>query len=200
MKKAFPQSKPVIVVAHQARWKDEFEQLRIYLTSLLGECVLAIDHIGSTSIPGLAAKDIIDVQLTVKDINQCDALISKMVSAGFRERGGVRYDSIDGADIAEADLQKRYFREPEGKRRTHIHVREHGRLNHQYALLFRDYLRAHPHVRECYAVIKSRLATLFPDTIERYLYIKDPMMDMIFASAQAWAAHVGWHAASTDAD
>ena len=71
-----------------------------------------------------------------------------------------------------------------GKRITHIHIRQNGRFNQQYPLLFRDYLRTHDIMRQGYATIKSRLAEIFPNSIEGYLYIKDPLMDMIFATAQ----------------
>jgi GrpB-like predicted nucleotidyltransferase (UPF0157 family) len=71
-------------------------------------------------------------------------------------------------------------------------MREEGRLNQRYALLFRDYLRASPTVRVAYGIIKERLATVFPESIDGYLYIKDPVMDLMFAAAESWASTCRW--------
>jgi GrpB-like predicted nucleotidyltransferase (UPF0157 family) len=103
-----------------------------------------------------------------------------------------RDEYIGIPDPHSPELRKRICREPEGSRRTHIHIRQDGRFNQCYPLLFRDYLRAHPIMRDGYAIIKTRLAEIFPDSIEGYLYIKDPLMDMLFATAQEWAQASNW--------
>ena len=90
------------------------------------------------------------------------------------------------------ELRKQYFREPEGERRTHIHVREAGRLNQRYALLFRDNLRAEGAPRQAYETVKRRLAGIYPDDIDGYLAIKDPVMDLIYVRAEHWVASTGW--------
>jgi len=79
-------------------------------------------------------------------------------------------------------------------RRTHIHIREMGRINQQYPLLFRDYLRSSITTRKAYEILKIRLSKLFPESIEGYLYIKDPLMDIIFEAAQHWAMVTSWKA------
>ena len=89
-------------------------------------------------------------------------------------------------------MRKVYFREPPGERRTNIHIRENGRLNQRYALLFRDYIRCSVTIRRAYELIKVRLAEIFPDSIEGYLYIKDPLIDLMFEAAQTWAEATNW--------
>lgn len=188
----FEKSRPIVVVPYQSRWVDEFQELGGRLRQVLGDTAVRIDHIGSTSIPDLPAKDIIDIQVTVADLDD-PAIVAKLVVAGYEMRveyGRDEYIGIPDPDSPE--LRKRYCREPEGERRTHIHIRQDGRFNQQYSLLFRDYLRAHPLMRDGYALIKMRLAEIFPDSIEGYLYIKDPLMDMLFVAAHEWAQTVNW--------
>jgi GrpB-like predicted nucleotidyltransferase (UPF0157 family) len=90
-------------------------------------------------------------------------------------------------------LRKLYMREPEGERRTHIHIREFGRFNQRYALLFRDYLRASVPVRQAYELLKQRAALLFPDSIDGYLFLKDPVFHIIYEAATLWAEKVQWN-------
>ena len=78
------------------------------------------------------------------------------------------------------------------ERRAHIHIRELGRFNQRYALLFRDYLRASEDVRAAYELLKRRAAQLFPDDIEGYLSLKDPVVHIIDAAASLWADKVRW--------
>lgn len=182
----------VVVVGHQAHWQSEFETMGAHLREVLGSTALRIDHIGSTSVPGLAAKDIIDIQVTVANLSCMESFETRMKGAGFRQRGDIQRDVLVGLPGDSPELEKKYFRESNGDRRRHIHVRQQGRINHRYALLFRDYLRAIPAVRGAYEIVKKRLAEIFPNSIDGYLSIKDPYMDTIYTGAEHWAQNVGW--------
>ncbi|HRQ40728.1 MAG TPA: GrpB family protein [Chloroflexota bacterium] len=188
----FEKSRPIIVSPYQPRWVDEFQEIGGRLRQVLADTAVRIDHIGSTSIPDLPAKDIIDIQITVADLDD-PAVVEKLARSGYQlrpEYGRDEYIGIPDPDSPE--LRKRLCREPEGSRRSHIHIRQDGRFNQRYPLLFRDYLRTHPIMRDGYALIKMRLAEIFPDSVDGYLYIKDPLMDMLFAAAQEWAQATGW--------
>ncbi len=188
----FAKSRPIVIVPYQPSWVDEFTQIGGELRRVLGDTAVRIDHIGSTSVPDLPAKDIIDIQVTVADLGD-EAVLQKLWAAGFQSDGQYSRDDFVGfADQQTPQLRKRFFREREGERRTHIHIRENGRFNQRYPLLFRDYLRAEPVMRQGYAVIKQRLSQIFPESIDGYLYIKDPLMDMIFHAAQMWAKSSNW--------
>lgn len=187
-------SKPVIVIPPRQSWSSEFTQIGKHLRNILKDNALRIDHIGSTSVPNLAAKDIIDIQITVTDLNNCEDLITRMNHAGFNQRGNFRFDYLIGIEEESRQLKKLYFREAEGQRRAHIHARQQGFINQQYPLLFRDFLRANSNVRECYQLIKQRLAAIFPESIDGYLHIKDPMMDIIYQGAKLWAESTEWRA------
>ena len=186
-------SRPIIITDYREAWRTEFATIATHLRTILGNEVLRIDHIGSTSVPDLAAKDVIDIQLTVANLDRLQRFESLMSQYGFRQRRGVQYDNFCGAEgTNEEEWRKYYFREPEGQRRTHLHVREQGRLNQRYALLFRDYLRNNVNIRQAYELIKRRLTEIFPESIDGYLYIKDPLMDIMYEAALLWADAEAW--------
>jgi GrpB-like predicted nucleotidyltransferase (UPF0157 family) len=119
-------------------------------------------------------------------------MVSLLRAAGFRQDEAVRFDVFDGKGATELELRKVFLREPEGERRAHIHVRELGRFNQRYALLFRDYLRAAEDARAAYEGLKREAARIFPDSIEGYLRLKDPVFHILYAAASLWAEKVGW--------
>jgi GrpB-like predicted nucleotidyltransferase (UPF0157 family) len=153
----------------------------------LGDVALRIDHIGSTSVPGLAAKPIIDVQISVLSFQPLEAFKQPLERLGYIYR----------ADNAERT--KRYFREPPGSRRTHIHVRRAGSFSEQWALLFRDYLRTHPEADAQYAAVKRHLVTQFPHDDAAYTEAKGPFLWAIIRRADDWSQTLGWMPSPTDA-
>jgi GrpB-like predicted nucleotidyltransferase (UPF0157 family) len=94
---------------------------------------------------------------------------------------------------------KRYFREPPGRRRTHVHVRRAGSFSEQWSLLFRDYLRAHAEVAAEYAAVKQRLALRFRDDRRAYVEAKGPFLWEIIRKADEWAQVGGWLPGPSDA-
>ena len=179
------------IVGHRLEWADQYAEIAARLRRSSGRNIVRIDHIGSTSVPGLAAKDVIDIQVTVRSLNSPEHVRS-FESAGFRRKSDIISDALTGLDPDSVELRKQYFREPEGERRAHIHVREDGRLNQRYALLFRDYLRSDAAARQSYEIVKRRLADLFPNDIDGYLSVKDPVMDLIYRGAEQWAVVQDW--------
>lgn len=181
---------------YQPRWPEEYAAIQQHLTALLGPTALRIDHIGSTSVPGLAAKDIIDVQVTVADLDD-PRLHSALAAGGYRYYPDNTTDHVPaGAPDDPREWAKRYYREPEGQRLVHIHIRAPGRHNQRYALLFRDYLRAHPAEAAHYATFKRRLAALDIET-GVYAEIKDPVCDLILTAATHWAATIAGPGSTT---
>lgn len=185
-------SRSVEVVAYQPRWTEEFERIAGRIRALIGPAAARIDHIGSTAVPGLGAKDVIDVQITVGDLNRADAVTGPLRAAGFRQDEPFQYDIFQGKGATDVELRRLFLREPEGERRVHIHVREQGRFNQRYALLFRDYLREAAGARTAYEQLKREAARLFPDSIDGYLRLKDPVFHILYAAASLWADKVSW--------
>jgi GrpB-like predicted nucleotidyltransferase (UPF0157 family) len=156
---------------------------------------LRIDHIGSTAVPGLDAKDIIDVQVTVGSLSPAEPLIAAIQSAGYLYRDDIHGDHpVQGRESSPSEWEKLYFAAPPGQRRINVHVRVAGRANQRYALLFRDYLRTHPVALAGYAEVKRQLARYHPDDWDAYYDVKDPVCDIVMAGAEDWAAATGWSA------
>ena len=185
-------SRPVVVTSYQPHWVDEFTQIARHIRDLVGRAAIRIDHIGSTAVPGLGAKDVIDIQITVSDLDEAAGLTSPLRAAGFRQGTALRYDVFHKKPETDPELRKLFMREPEGERRAHIHIRELGRFNQRYALLFRDYLRSSQDVRAEYELVKRRAAQLFPESIDGYLFLKDPVEHIIYEAASLWAEKIRW--------
>ncbi|QDA58840.1 GrpB family protein [Hymenobacter jejuensis] len=195
----FAVSRPVELVQYRAAWPDEFAIMAQRIRALVGNAVLRLDHIGSTAVPGLRAKDVIDIQLTVADLQEVDNLTVPLWQAGFRQGEAFQYDIFHHLPAASVGLRKRYMREPVGERRTHLHIRETGRFNTRFALLCRDYLRASAHASVEYELLKLRAASLFPASIEGYLFLKEPVFHLIYEAAELWATQTGWQLPASDA-
>ena len=180
-------STPVEVVAYDPEWPRRFTRLAADLRGALGDAALRIDHIGSTAVPGLDAKPIIDVQISVAELEPMHGYRVPLERLGYRWRED------------NPDLTKRYFREGEGAARTHIHVRRAGSLPEQLALVFRDYLRTHPHDAHAYAVLKRSLAVAHKDDRVAYTDAKDPFVWEVMKRASRWTQGIGWRPGPSDA-
>ncbi len=155
-------SRVIRIVPADPDWPRQFAELGGRLRAALGEVALRIDHIGSTAVAGLAAKPVIDVQISVAALDPVDPFRAPLERLGYVYR----------ADNTERT--KRYFREPPGQPRTHIHVRRAGSFSEQFPLLFRDYLRSHADEAVAYEEEKRLLAARFPHDGSAYTDAKCP--------------------------
>ena len=184
------------ILNYQESWPKQFKQIASQLRTGLGNLALRIDHIGSTAVPGLPAKDVIDIQITVAALNQ--AVVNAMATIGYSLSEGTMGDHIPpGQSEDQHHWQKLYFHPPPDQRRTHIHVRLPGSANQRYPLLFRDYLRVHPNTAEAYARLKRMISEHLADP---YMYpeVKDPAVDLIYLAAEEWASQVNWQPGPSD--
>lgn len=184
------------IVPYQSRWPVEFRAIAAVLQQGLGSLALQIDHIGSTAVPGLAANDVIDVQISVAALdNEVDALLTRL---GYSRVDRITTDHRPSGDKSPAvEWLKWFFRAPLGQRRTNTHVRVLGHANQRYPLLFRDYLRVHPLSAAAYAELKRRLAQELRDPAQ-YPDVKDPAVDLIYFAAEEWANMTGWKMGPAD--
>ncbi|MBP6016830.1 MAG: GrpB family protein [Candidatus Promineofilum sp.] len=176
----------ILIVAYNPDWPAEFETIRQSLQEALGAMAQEIDHIGSTSVPGLGAKDVIDVQVTVEQLTP--EIVERMTRAGYRYRAENAYDHVPpGEDKSPLLWLKMFFSQPDSRRRAHIHVRVRGNPNQLYPLLFRDYLRLHPQSAQAIERIKREIARYHADDSDAYYDIKDPVYDLVWDAAKEWA-------------
>jgi GrpB-like predicted nucleotidyltransferase (UPF0157 family) len=178
----------VVVVDYDADWPGEFSKIGVRLRNELGSVALRIDHIGSTAVRGLAAKPVIDIQVSVESFEPLDRYRIPLERAELVHR----------ADNPE--LTKRYFRERPGTRRTHVHVRRAGSFSEQFALLFRDYLRSHDQRAQEYATLKRSLADSLsaPEQRQDYVAAKEPFIWETIRLADQWAQQTGWAPPASD--
>lgn len=189
----------IAIIPHQPRWLEEFQTIGSSLRAVLGDAALGIHHIGSTSVAGLTAKDIIDVQITVADLERPD-LQAALERLGLTWREGVVVDHCPpGMTLEKSELEKRFAKALPPLRPVHVHIRVAGRFNQRYALLCRDYLRTHAGTRAAYGEVKRQLARYFPDDQVPYYDIKNPAFDLFMAGAWEWAAWTGWQLSASDA-
>lgn len=189
--------KELRIVGHDERWAARFKDIGAALRERLGAQALRIDHIGSTAVPGLAAKDVIDVQVTVASLDAADAWPDELLPNLTRKYRGTAVDHVPpGAPADARHWTKHYWSE---RLSIHVHVREDGRLNQRYALLFRDYLRADATAAAAYGLMKRALAEVAGDDWDTYYAVKDPACDLIIAGAEQWALRTGWTPGPTDA-
>lgn len=193
-------SKVIEIIPYKECWPRDFAEISSIMRRVLGDLAVRIDHIGSTSVPVLASKDCIDIQLTVHSFNSFRPIQVALESVGYTLREGVLSDHLPpGIDTIETDWEKRYFRPPPEQRATHLHVRAVGRANQRYPLLFRDYLRSHSMCAAAYAELKRRLAQHHGADRLVYTTIKDPVCDIIISAAEEWASLNDWQPGPSDA-
>jgi GrpB-like predicted nucleotidyltransferase (UPF0157 family) len=184
-------AKPVIV-EYQPRWADEFAEVRGRLAGSFGDLASHIEHIGSTSVPGLAAKDVIDVQVSVASLEPEGPILEALAAAGMTDAVPDAWDHVPPGRVGEPDRWLKLFASPpKNERRVHVHVRVLGSPNERFALLFRDFMRAHDDARDAWAIFKIELAKIAP-TVQEYVEVKDPATDVVMVVAKRWAADIGW--------
>ncbi|CAI6087548.1 GrpB family protein [Cohnella sp. JJ-181] len=175
------------ISSYDPAWRSEFYAVGAVIRKALSSIALRIDHVGSTSVPGLAAKPIVDIQVSVLNRDDDASFVNQLISAGFVHR----------AD--NPDKTKRYFRETPGMRRVHVHVRESGSIGEQLTLLFRDYLRNDEESRTWYTAEKQRLLDLYYHDRAAYVEGKGPIVWDILQQAHRWAKEVNWRPGASDA-
>lgn len=181
----------IVIRPYSPSWKADFSSLKEDLFRAMGPQARRIAHIGSTSVPGLGAKDIIDIQVGVDALN--DDLVSSLVEAGYEFVARHASDHVPQGDVSAPEgWKKLFFRGAPQKRACHVHVRVIGSPNHRYALVFRDYLRVHEQARLTVELIKRELARLHGNDADAYYAVKDPVYDLVWQAANDWSVRSGW--------
>jgi len=165
----------VEVVPYDPNWAESFQAEADEIRRILGQEVVAVHHIGSTAIPNLSAKPIVDLLVEVRDIEKIDAFNGKMSQLGYLPKGE---NGIPG---------RRFFIKGDEIHRTHhVHIFQTGHPDVERHLNFRDYLIAHPEDALAYGRLKQELARRFPTDIDSYVAGKDEFIKGIDRKAQAW--------------
>jgi GrpB-like predicted nucleotidyltransferase (UPF0157 family) len=178
---------PIIVAAADPDWARQFRELGATLRSALGPAANRIDHVGSTAVPELDAKPVLDVQVSVPRLEPDLTYRIPLESLGFV------------LERENPDRTKRFFHRGPAARAVHLHVRVAGCFDEQLNLLFRDYLRSDEAARREYAAIKRELALRFRDDREGYVRAKEPTVWALLVRAHSWLQETGWSPGPADA-
>ena len=176
---------PPTLVPYNPAWADDARRIINRLTMACGHKALRVDHIGSTAVDGMDAKDVIDIQVTVESLDIADEL------ATLWPRSAIRVSTASPAMCRTAAIRRQWRKRIHGAadpgRPANVHVRVNGWPNQRFALLFVDWLKVNPGVRDDYLAVK-RKALETPD----YVDAKEPWFLDAYRRATAWADSTGW--------
>ncbi len=152
----------VIIQPYDAGWKGAFEAIKQEIEAALGDLILDIEHVGSTSVEGLSAKPCIDLDVVIPDYAVFDAVVQKLATIGYIHEGNLGIKDREAFRYADKPhlLKHHLYVCPRDSRELHRH------------LTFRDFLRSNPEAAKEYGLVKERAAQLFPNDIDRYIAYK----------------------------
>ena len=166
---------PVVIVEYDPRWPALYEAEASAILGAIGHVIVALEHVGSTSVPGLGAKPIIDILAGVRILADAAQCVEPLRGLGYE------YVPEYEAEIPD----RRYFRKgPPAGRTHHLHLVEHGGEFWMRHLLFRDYLRAHPEAAQAYDRLKRELAARFGSDRDGYTDAKTEFVRSIEAKTR----------------
>lgn len=166
-----PMATLVEIVPYDPAWPTFFANAQAVLRAWLGSAVVAVDHIGSTSVPGMPAKPVIDIDITLTGPDAIPGAAARLVEAGYEPRGN-RYGDDVWAFLSKSAMP-----------RLRVYLCPPHNRTHEQRLLFRDYLRRHDAAAMAYATLKRRLAERFPYDGDRYTAEKSAFVQGIVAKA-----------------
>lgn len=173
------------VVEYDSGWETEFVREGSKLLHVFGDALVAIHHVGSTSIFGLPAKPVIDILVILKETGTIDRFSVAMQDLGYRVRG----ECLD-AEIPGTPGRFYFSKDNFGKRTHHVHVCAAGHPDAADKLAFRDYLRSHPQRAAQYGAMKQQLAIAYRHDNIGYMCGKDEFIQSTLLDARQWAAHL----------
>jgi dephospho-CoA kinase len=175
-------------------WPAQAARLRERIALAAGGLARRIDHIGSTAVAGLPAKDVIDLQVTVATLEDADALADPLAAAGFPRHPTIDRDNPKPYAPDPGRWRKRYHGSADPGRPANVHLRVEGDPGWRLALLFPDWLRANPAELADYLVLKEELVVRFEadDDTENYAEAKESWFDEAAPRAEEWATSTGW--------
>lgn len=190
------------VVPYDDTWPGQAARIVARLNTACGHRAVRIDHVGSTAIKGMDAKDVIDIQVTVTSLEVADELAEHLHTAGYPRLADITEDVAKPnarSTVAEFDhsddttlWHKRYHASADPGRPTHVHIRVDGWPNQQFALLFGAWVAANDDVRAEYLALKGDVAAGKPATGGEYAEAKEPWLVDAYRRAWAWADETGW--------
>ena len=170
-------SEPIIIEDYDPRWPQQFELLRSRIAEALGALAAAIEHVGSTAVPGLAAKPIIDIDVRLRAAADLPEAIARLAALGYQHRGDL---GVPGREA---------FHPPSNQVPHHLYV--HGPESREYTrhVTFRNHIRSNPEDAQAYERLKRTLAHKYHDNRDAYNQAKTNFVEAILRRAKASTEH-----------
>lgn len=165
-------TEPIIIEDYDPVWPQRFEILHLRISAALGHLAAAIEHIGSTAVPGLAAKPVIDMDVLLRSIDDLPAAIRQLATIGYIHQGDL---GVPGREA---------FRAPVGDLSHHLYVCSPDCQEYIRHLAFRDHLRSHSHDADAYACLKRSLAARYRTDRDCYTQAKTEFIRSVLRCAQ----------------
>ena len=154
----------VKVLPYDESWKTAFEEIKREIENALGELIIGIEHVGSTSVEGLSAKPCIDLDFVIKDYSVFDAVVRKLESIGYIHEGNLGIQDREAFKYSDKPHLMQH----------HLYVcSQYSEELHRH-ITFSDFLRSNPEAAKKYGTVKEEAAQLFPDDIDKYIEYKTP--------------------------
>ena len=163
-------TKNVAVLPYDKAWKSDFEAIRSELETAIGDLILGIEHVGSTSVEGLSAKPCIDIDVIIKDYSIFPTVVSRLNSIGYIHEG----------DLGIKDREAFRYSDKPHLQTHHLYVCPQDSAELHRHLTFRDFLRKNPEAVRIYSSVKEQAAQLYPQQIDRYIEYKSPCIEELY--------------------
>ena len=154
----------VIVMPYDKEWQTDFEKIKFELENAIGDLILGIEHVGSTSVQGMSAKPSIDIDVIIKDYSVFDIIVSRLADIGYIHEG----------NLGIKDREAFKYTDKPHLQTHHLYVCPQYSAELHRHITFRAYLRTHPEAVNEYSKVKEKAAQLFPDNIDKYMEYKSP--------------------------
>lgn len=160
----------VIVVPYDEAWKADFEAIKREIESAVGDLIIGIEHVGSTSVEGLSAKPCIDMDIVIKDYSVFEEVTRKLETIGYFHQG----------DFGIKEREAFGFTDKPHLKNHHLYVCPQHSEELRRHITFRDFLRNHPEAVRQYSEVKEKAAQLFPEDIDQYMQYKAPCIEELY--------------------
>ena len=164
------QTKRVVVVPYEEAWKTAFEKIKNEIEAEIGDLVLGIEHVGSTSVEGMSAKPCIDMDVIIKDYSVFDEIVGKLGTIGYIHEGdlGIRNREAFKYTNKPHLMKHHLYVCPQDSEELHRHI------------IFRDFLRQNIEAVKEYSSVKEKAAELYPNDIDQYIAYKSPCIEELY--------------------
>lgn len=164
-------AKNVVVLPYDPEWKNDFEEIKQEIVSAIGDLIVCVEHVGSTSVEGLSAKPIIDIDVVISDYSVFDSIVSRLSAIGYTYEG----------DLGIKDREAFKYSDKPHLRKHHLYVCPQNSKELLRHITFRDFLRNNPEAVKKYSKVKETGAKLFPDNMDKYIEYKSPCIEELYS-------------------